>query len=115
MLLFRLVDPIEEAWERVEAEWGSEEAHRRFVGVCMSMDRLPDAGRRYREVREHDPARRDEAGRQIERLIAIATQQLADTRAAPPSPAPKRVLQWVAFAIMLGLMGVGTWLLMVRS
>lgn len=112
VLRCRLVDPIEEAWERVEAEWGSEEAHRRFVGVCMTMDQLPEAGRRYRQVHEHNPTRREEAGRQIERLIAIATQQLADTRTAAPSMAPKRVLQWVAFAIMLGLMGVGTWLLM---
>ncbi len=106
------MDPIDEAWARVEAEWGSAETHRRFVGVCVALDRLPDAGKRYREVRENDPSRRDKAARQIDKLIALATQQLQDTRVGPAPMEPKRTLQWVAFAIMLGLMGVGAWFMM---
>ncbi len=106
------MDPIDEAWARVEAEWGNAEAHRRFVGVCVALDRLSDAGKRYREVREHDPSRSDEASKQIDGLIALATQQLQDTRATPATLEHKRTLQWVAFAIMMGLMGVGAWLMM---
>jgi hypothetical protein len=106
------VDPIDEAWARVEAEWGSEDAHRRFVAVCVALDRLPEAGKRYREVRERDASRSHEAARQIDKLLALATQQLQDTRVAPSTAQHKRTLQWLAFAIMMGLMGVGAWLMM---
>lgn len=111
MLFCRSVDPIEEAWARVEAEWGNQDAHRRFVGLCVALDRLPDAGKRYREVRETDPTRRDHAAKQIDALIALATQRLQDTRVRPTGTAHKRTLTWAAFFIMLVLMGVGVWLL----
>ena len=112
MLLSCSLDPIDEAWARVEAEWGNEDAHRRFVGVCVALDRLPEAGKRYRQVRENDPARRDVALKQIDRLIGLATQQLQDTRIRPASTEHKRTLTWAAFFIMLVLMGAGVWLLM---
>lgn len=106
------MDPIEEAWAEVEAEWEDAEAHRRFVGVCMALDRLPEAGKRYRKVQESDPNRGDVAAKQIDKLIVVATQQLQDTRATPSTHEHKRTLQWVAFAIMLGLMGMGALLMM---
>jgi hypothetical protein len=86
MLLSCSVDPIEEAWARVEADWGSEDAHRRFVGVCVAL--------------------------QIDTLIALATQQLQDTRVRPPTTQHKRTLTWAAFFIMLVLMGAGILFLM---
>jgi hypothetical protein len=105
------VDPIEEAWARVEADWGNEGAHRRFVGVCVALDRLPEAGKRYREVRESDPARRDDAAKQIDTLITLATRQLQDTRVKPPATKHKRTLTWAAFLMMLVLMGAAVLLL----
>jgi len=108
----RSVKPIDEAWGRVEAEWEDDEAHKRFVGVCVALDQLPEAGRRYRQVRERDPLRREVAERQIDNLIVLATQQLQDTRARPATTEHKRTVQWLAFAIMLSLMGVGAWLMM---
>ena len=89
-----------------------------FLGhtLRLNTDRLravrrnPRGGIGYRET----PRRRCHFHQAIAGPME-SPKQLAETRAAPPSPAPKRVLQWVAFAIMLGLMGVGTWLLMVRS
>jgi hypothetical protein len=106
------MDPIDEAWARVEANWGNEEAHRRFVGVCVAFDRLPEAGKRYREVRETDPERRDEAAERIDTLIALTMQQLQDTRIPSTTTAHKRTLTWAAFFIMLVLMGAAAWLLM---
>ncbi len=105
------MDPIEEAWARVEADWGNEDAHRRFVGVCAALDRLPEAGKRYRAVRETDPERRDTAAKQIESLISLATQQLQDTRVTTSPTEHKRTLTWAAFFIMLVLMGAGMWFL----
>jgi hypothetical protein len=105
------LDPIDEAWARVEADWGSEEAHRRFVGVCMALDRLPEAGKRYRQVRDNDPGREQDAARYMDRLVALATQRLQETRVVPATSQHKRTLTWVAFTIMLLLMGAGAWLL----
>lgn len=112
MLVWCSVDPIDEAWAAVEADWGNREAHRRFVGVCIALERLPEAGKRYRQVRENDPARAADASEHIDTLIALATQQLEDTRVAPATTQHKRTLTWAAFFIMLVLMGAGVWLLM---
>lgn len=106
------MDPIDEAWARVETDWGNEEAHRRFVGICVALDRLPEAGKRYRDIRENDPDRREDAARHIDRLIVLATQQLQDTRVVPSTTEHKRALTWAAFFIMLVLMGLGAWLLL---
>lgn len=112
MLPCATVDPIDEAWAAVEADWGNEEAHRRFVGVCVALERLPDAGKRYREVRETDPSRSEEAAAHIDKLIVLATQQLQDTRVVPATTEHKRTLTWAAFFIMLLMMGAGVWLLL---
>ena len=112
MLPWVSVDPIDEAWTRVESNWGDEGAHRRFVGVCVALGRLPEAGKRYRRIRDVDPARSEEAARHIDRLIALATQQLEDTRVVPATTEHKRTLTWAAFFIMLVLMGAGAWLLL---
>ena len=106
------MDPIDEAWGQVEADWGSEEAHRRFIAMCAALGRLPEAGRRYRQVRADDPARSEDASRHIDALIAMATQQLEATRVVRSGPEHKRALTWAAFFIMLLLMGAGAWLLL---
>ena len=110
MLGYSTVDPIDEAWGRVQTEWSEDEPHRRFIAVCVALDRLPEAGRRYREVRDRDPGRREEASRRIDSLIALATQQLSDSRSKPPEAGTKRTLRWAAFLIMLILMGSVVWL-----
>ena len=112
MLPCSSVDPVDEAWAKVEATWGDEEAHRRFVGVCVALERLPEAGRRYREVRERDPSRAETAAQQIDRLLVLATQQLQDSRVVPATAGHTRTLRWVAFLVMMVLMGAGAWLLM---
>ncbi len=106
------MDPLDEAWARVEAQWGDDEAHRRFIGMCMALDRLPEAGRRYKAVRDEGSARSPQAEARMETLIALATQQLQDTRVEPVVSEHKRTLQWIAFAIMMGFMGVGAWLML---
>lgn len=112
MLPCSSVDPIDEAWGQVEADWGSDAAHRRFIAVCAALGRLPEAGKRYRQVGATDPGRSEEAARHIEKLIVMATQQLEATRVVPPVSGHKRTLTWAAFFIMLLLMGAGAWLLL---
>lgn len=77
-------DPIAVAWRKVEASWDDDDAHRAFIGLCASLGRLPEAGARYRQVKESDPARRDDAHARIEGLITLAMQSLQLDRSEPP-------------------------------
>lgn len=68
---------MELAWTGVTRAWESDAVHERFLSLCASLDRLDDAGRRYRGVREGaDPGRRAEAERRIEALLGLAMQRL---------------------------------------
>jgi hypothetical protein len=102
-------DPIDTAWQGVEAAWNDESRHRAFVGLCLALGRLPDAGRRYREVRDRDPGRRAEAERQIDRVLAVALQQLELGRSAPP-PARRLGLTIVAAVLSTVMIAGVLWL-----
>lgn len=106
-------DPVEQAWSRVQSAWEDDEAHRRFLKICLALDRLPEAGWRYRKVQETDPTRKDDAERRIEALISVATEKLTETRADKfQQEAPKRNLTMFAFILMGALMGVAIWLML---
>jgi hypothetical protein len=91
--------PIDAAWRRLEQEWSSDDAHRRFIAFCAAQEALDQAGRRYRAVRDGDPTRREDAARRLDAVMAAAMQQLA--RARSPGPAPKRRIMW----LMVGACG----------
>ena len=84
---------IEAAWRKLERDWASDEAHRRFIAHCAQHDALDQAGRRYRAVRDEDPARRDMAARRLDAVMASALEQLSLTRVR--TPPPKRRLMWL--------------------
>lgn len=90
-------DPFEAAWHEVEAHWTEDARHRRFIAFCAAQDALQEAGRRYRQVRDTDPARREEAARRIDAVLAAAFQRIQATR-TEPKPRARRV-QWVAFGL----------------
>jgi hypothetical protein len=106
-------DPIDEAWARVVERWDDDEQHRKFVGLCLSLSRLPEAGRRYREVREGDPERRDEAARRIDKLLSLARSTLEATKDPPPDTnRARRILFVVALVLFCGLILSSTWVLL---
>jgi hypothetical protein len=80
-------DPIETAWAQVLAEWADPAAHRRFLVLCQSMNRLAEAGKRYRAVRDGEPERRADAQKRIDEILTLAMATLAQTKS---DPAPKR-------------------------
>lgn len=90
---------IASAWATLEADWANPEAHRRFLAFCGMQGALAEAGRRYREVRDHDPVRRDEAERWLGRVLASAVEQLSLTRT--PRPPKQRRMVW----LMVGTCG----------
>ncbi len=96
------------AWEAVEANWSSDDAHRRFLGLCAASGQLPEAGRRYRRVRDDDPARAAEAGRRIDALLALATEQLLRHQTPRPEARAPRVT-FLAVGVALVIVGVTLW------
>lgn len=89
---------LEEAWSRVLAAWDDPESHRRFLVLCDVTGRLAAAGRRYRAVRDADPARRAEAERRIDEVLRMALARLEAAEKTPPSKARSRI-EWVALGI----------------
>lgn len=89
-------DPFDVAFREVEARWGEDAAHKRFIAFCAAQGALAEAGKRYRRVREEDPTRRDEAARRIDAVLAsaLSTMELTRTEAKPPA----NRLRWVVGA-----------------
>ncbi|MFW6050320.1 MAG: hypothetical protein ACODAU_04055 [Myxococcota bacterium] len=102
-------DPVEQAWKRVMERWDDPEAHGAFLALCMELDRMPEAGRRYREVRDTDPERSDEARRRIDELLAFAMHHLESSRTGPPAGRRGRRLFWVALGLSLFMVGAALW------
>jgi hypothetical protein len=98
-------DPLREAWEKVDRAWDDPEAHRRFLALCRALGRLPEAGRRYREVREADPSRAASAEAQIDALLAAAMIEMQAHRAPPPAASARRWLTGAALVLLLALLG----------
>lgn len=94
-------DPVDVAWREVQADWASERAHKKFLTLCASLDRLAEAGKRYRAVKDSDPDRAEVASEQIDRLLGLAMQNLQVLKSEPKTRSGKQVL----FLIALGISG----------
>ena len=99
---------LESAWAKVDEAWDDEAAHEKLVALCASLGRLDFAGRRYRSVRERDPARAEQAQKSIDRIVVLAMQTL-ELHRDPPPPSPKRVLFPVAMLLVAALVGTALW------
>lgn len=92
-------DPIETAWAEVDENWEDEGAHKRFLMLCQGLDRLSEAGTRYRAIKESDPDRREVAEAQIDRLLGLAMQQLQVLKTEPKQRSGKMVLLLIAVGV----------------
>ncbi|MBI5514131.1 MAG: hypothetical protein HY909_10210 [Deltaproteobacteria bacterium] len=84
-------DSLEAPWQELRAHWDDPAAHRRFVNRAALEDRLPEAGRRYREAR----GEKDLAPRAAEGLDLVLGAALAKLKPTPREEKPS-VLVWVA-------------------
>jgi hypothetical protein len=105
-------DPVEEAWARVESAWDDDAEHTRFVKLCSVLGRLPDAGKRYRAVRDSDPQRRASAEAQIDKLFGVAMEALAATRTEPEPRRARVALLVVALLLAALLIGASAYVLL---
>ena len=94
-------------WEIVERDWADPKAHSRFLMLCSTSHRLDEAGKRYRAVRDADPARREEATRQIDALLSLAMQSLATLKTTPTPKHP--AITFVAFGVAIVIVGSAIW------
>ncbi len=94
-------DPVEQAWAAVESDWGSAEAHKKFLVLCDTLDRLPEAGKRYRAIKESSPERRAEAERRIDELLGFAMARVRLDKVEPAKTRSK--VEWVALGLSIVL------------
>jgi hypothetical protein len=106
---------LDAAWASVQAHWDDDAAHKRFVALAMTLDRLPEAGRRYRAERERaeaagDEARAASARKRIDALLAAATQRMLATRTAPDAPRRARArVTWIAVGVAAAIVAATVW------
>lgn len=105
-------DPIESAWRKVLAQWDDERSHKAFLMLCSTSGALGEAGKRYRSVRESDPARADEAKRQIDKVLGMAMANLAELKTESPKTSNRRILLVIAALIAGALALSALWVLL---
>lgn len=96
-------DPVEATWQEVLAAFDDEAAHKKFLTLCAGLDRLGEAGARYRPIKDdaEDP-RSEMAKKQVDRLLVLAMQNL-DAIKTPPTR--KRSIRTILLLVALGVSG----------
>ncbi|MCA9608136.1 MAG: hypothetical protein KC619_21150 [Myxococcales bacterium] len=96
-------DPVEATWQEVLAAFDDEAAHKKFLTLCAGLDRLGDAGARYRPIKDdpEDP-RAEMAKKQVDRLLVLAMQNL-DVIKTPPTR--RRSIKTILLLVALGVSG----------
>ena len=100
-------DPVDAAWEHLDAHWEEDGAHDRFLSLCQSLDRLPEVGRRYGKVRDTDEARRPVAEARIQKVITLAMAQMESSKTdSEHTNSLRRAMLAIAIAIAVTLTGL---------
>jgi len=94
---------LQDAWQDVLAHFDDDDAHARFLAQCAALGSLDEAGRRYRQVRDGDPARAAAAERRLDDVLAAALVALTDARA--PTPRRRTRMFWLVCGVCAGLIG----------
>ena len=68
-------DPLDASWQALLSDWENEVQHKRFVALAASLERLPDAAKRYRESLT-DPTLQPRAQQGIDRVLGAAMAAL---------------------------------------
>jgi hypothetical protein len=92
-------DPLEPAWQALLCEWEHDERHRAFVGLAATLERLPDAARRYRAELAHS-ARGPRAKQGLDLVLGVAMSSLTPLK-RPERPPINLMLPMGAFAAAL--------------
>lgn len=94
---------FESLWQRVQDDWDDDKVHNAFLEYARTRFLLPEAGARYRKMKEDDPSRAEVVDKKLGALMALALSMLESERSEPTKGTP-RWLTFVTFAICLGLL-----------
>lgn len=99
-------DAIFEAlWARAEQAWDDDKPHQALVEHALRVQMLPELAGRYRALKD-DPVRGPRATKQIDRIVAAATQMMFATKSPERTKTP---FSWTASAAVMFVLVVG-WL-----
>ncbi|QQR89431.1 MAG: hypothetical protein IPJ88_14695 [Myxococcales bacterium] len=101
-------DSMDLAWTQVLEHWEEDIAHRRFIVLCQATGKLSEAGKRYRSIKEADPARSERASMQLEHVFAAAMQALDASRADAIKPSHNRITVF-ALGVFLMMLFFAVW------
>jgi hypothetical protein len=107
------VDPALEAlWAKVLEDWPNEERHRALLDHARHQGKLADVAALYRAVAcsDDDAEERAElAKKKLSNIVTLAVLELESSRAVVETERPKRIITWVAFFALLGILVLVGW------
>ncbi len=92
-------------WNRALEAWDEDGPHRALLEHALKAELLPDLAGRYRALKD-DPVKGPRAQKQIDRIVAAATQLMFAMKTPPPTKTP---ISWTISAGLFFLVVVG-WL-----
>lgn len=94
-------DPsLDAEWALLQGQWSEPAAHKRFVHLASVLDKLPDAAKRYRALKD-DPELGAGASKGLEMVLGAAMAKLSASAPAERAPAG---LYLVPMLVLLMLM-----------
>jgi hypothetical protein len=78
-------DPLAVAWSTLLDRWDDDAGHKAFVALATSLQRLPEAARRYRALVD-DPSRGARAKRGVDAVLAAAMATMTPRVRQPVRP-----------------------------
>lgn len=97
-------------WKRALEAWDEDGPHRALLEHALKAELLPELAGRYRALK-NDPEKGPRAQKQIDRIVAAATQLMFATKTPPRTKTPTSwtvsaglffllVIGWLAYAIL---------------
>ncbi len=101
-------EDLEREWARLLSSWDDAAAHKRFLVLAEANGQLAFAGKRYRDVRESEPDKREIAIKQTEQILALAIAHMSRAERTEPQKGRGR-LEWIAFGVSAALIAAVLW------
>ncbi len=84
-------------WAKVQEHWDDDKVHAAFLEYARGGMLLPEAGARYRVIKENDPERAEMAQKKLAMLMLLALSLLESAR-EPVTGTPKWITS-IAYAV----------------
>jgi len=86
-------------WSKVLESWDDDKVHTAFLELARATLMLPEAGARYRAIKENDPERAAVAEQKLAQLMVLALAMLQSARESFPQGPPRWVTSVVCAVV----------------